>query len=283
MPALQQSIRPSPLAGLWYPRDAAVLRTMINDYLSRADITPPSGRIIGLLAPHAGLQYSGPVAAHAFKLVQGLRFDTVAIISPFHRPPPQLYSAAAATTAHDAYETPLGTVPVDHDALEAVNLRFPLARIWHDQEHALEIELPFLQMVLEPGFSLLPIMLIDQTAETAVALGNTLADVLGDRQALLVASSDLSHFFPEEVAHTLDARTLNAVKSFDPQRVVSTGKSLGEGACGRGAVAAVMEAARRLGANAAHILHYATSADTGGDRLQVVGYGAAAFVQQPTP
>lgn len=277
MTTVPLDIRPSALAGQWYPADPAVLRALVTEYLAQADSPRPNGKLIGLLAPHAGLRYSGPVAAHAFRLLEGQSPEVIALLCPYHRPPPAAFDYPAATTAHAAYQTPLGTVPVDRDALARLAAQIPFVEIARDDEHALEIELPFLQVALAGGFQLLPLMLLDQSAAFARELGEALADLLRGRNALLIASSDLSHFFTQSQAEALDAITLDAVRAYDPQRVIQTGKAPGEGACGRGAIAAVMWAAQALGANTATILHYATSGDTSGDTRRVVGYAAGAF------
>jgi AmmeMemoRadiSam system protein B len=272
-------VRPSPLTGTWYPANAESLTTLIDTYLQKADPTAPQGKIVGIFAPHAGLRYSGPVAAYAFKLLQGAAIDTVAVVCPYHRPPAHLFTASVVTSGHDAYETPLGTVAVDADAIRALGERIPLEMIREDQEHALEIELPFLQRVLQPGFKLLPIMLIEQSSRLTKQLGYAIAEILAGRDTLLIASSDLSHFFPQDIAYQLDKATLDSIHAYNPQKVLSTGRAPGEGACGRGALASVMWAAQALGANRADILHYATSGDTGGDHRQVVGYGAGVFYE----
>lgn len=272
-----KDVRPSPLAGTWYPADAQALRQMVDGFLAQAKPAAPEGRIIGLLAPHAGLRYSGLVAGYAFKLVGDLQPEVIAILCPYHRPPYQLYDSPFATTAHAAYETPLGIVPVDRETLHTLAEIVPLAAVRGDQEHAIEIELPFLQRALPHPFTILPIMIIHQTEELIEQLGHALARILKDRRALLVASSDLSHFFPQQTAQRFDQATLAHVRNFDPRGVLQEGGQPGEGACGRGAIAAVMWAARDLGADSASILHYATSGDTAGDYRQVVGYGAGVF------
>jgi hypothetical protein len=147
-----------------------------------------------------------------------------------------------------------------------------------DTEHSLEIELPFLQRVLG-DFRLIPLALVDQSFEMAGQLGGALAEVLADQKALLIASSDLSHFYPQPVAEVLDRAILDAVAAFDPRGVIEA-EEHGRGfACGRGAIAAVMIAARALGADQALIVDYATSGDVTHDYGQVVGYGAALFYQ----
>ena len=277
-------LRPSPIAGRWYPGQADDLRHEVDDYLAAApplEAQPPPDHVVGLLAPHAGLKYSGPVAAYAFRSVQGARVDVVAVVCPshFHADGPAL------TSGHQGYVTPLGVVPVDRAALDQVraeleaNLGLPperaLVEIRHDQEHAIEIELPFLQRSLGAEFSLLPIMLRDQSGEMALALGQTLARSLAGRRALLVASSDLSHYFAQPRAEQLDAEMLRQVEAFDPNGVLAT-QAAGRGqACGPGVIAAVLWAARALGANRARVVRHATSGDVSGDFDQVVGYGAA--------
>ena len=273
MPTAYADVRPSPLVGRWYPATRQALTDMLDRFLEAAHPTPPPGEIIGLMVPHAGLIYSGPVAAYAFKLIEDMAPEIVAILCPSHHP----YPAPLLTTGHDAYETPLGVVPVDRAAVNALNARIPLQPVRHDPEHALEIELPFLQHVLKQPFALLPVMIVDQSPETAERLGHALAQTLQGRKALLIASSDLSHYYPDHVARQLDHNMLARVAAFDPEGVFEV-EAQGKGfACGRMAIAAVMWAARDLGADSASIVHYATSGDTSGDYTQVVGYGAGVF------
>jgi AmmeMemoRadiSam system protein B len=276
-------LRPSPIAGRWYPGEANALRRSVDAFLESA---PPPGdvppeRVVGLLAPHAGHVYSGPVAAYAFRSVSGAKVEVVALVCPshFHADGPAL------TTGHDAYATPLGVVAVDRGAIEQVRAELgaslgrpperALVEIRNDQEHAIEIELPFLQRALAAEFQLLPIMLRDQGDEMALALGEALARSLAGRRALLVASSDLSHYFPQPRAEQLDAEMLRLVEAFDPSGVLAA-QAAGRGqACGPGAIAAVLWAARALGATRARVVRHATSGDVSGDFDQVVGYGAA--------
>lgn len=265
-------VRPSPLAGTWYPGDPAQLAQSVDSYLDRAEVAPIDGRLIGVLAPHAGHRYSGAVAAHAFKLARGMDIDLVAVLGPSHYP----YRGPVVTARHDAYSTPLGTVPVAHDLLDALSGNIPLQYVREDQEHSLENEIPFLQRALGE-FRLLPLALVDQSLALAELLGATLGTLLSGQKALLVASSDLSHFYPQGVANELDAAMLSAVEAYDPASVIRV-EDEGRGfACGRGAIAAVMMAAHALGAESARVVSYATSGDVTGDYAQVVGYGAAIF------
>lgn len=274
--------RPSPIAGQWYPADAETLAAQVDGYLDVVHLPEVRGKVIAIMAPHAGILYSGPVAGYAFAALRGLAPDTVAVISPMHYP----YFEPLLTTAHSAYVTPLGAVPVDHDALRVLDgylladLGFGVTRVAHDSEHSLEIELPFLQRVLGKPFKLLPVMVRDQGARVAEGLGKALSKLLAGQQVILVASTDLSHFYTQEAAKELDAEMLDHVAGFDPSGVIQI-EDQGKGfACGRGALAAVLWAAQGLGANHAQVLHHATSGDVTGDYNRVVGYGAAVFTHQ---
>jgi hypothetical protein len=200
----------------------------------------------------------------------------VAVLGPLHQPIPGV-AGGLLTSAHSAYATPLGLVPVDHDSLAALANHLPLTYCQHDPEHSIEIELPFLQVALTPGFRLIPLMLRDQSAAMAHQVSTALAAVLQGRRTLLVASSDLSHFYPQESAVVLDRTMLVAVTALDADAVIAV-EERGEGfACGRGAIAATIEVAKALGATRGELLKHATSGDITGDFRRVVGYAAAAF------
>ena len=277
-----QDARPSPIAGTWYPGSPDALADSVDAQLQAAQIPPLQGEVVGIIAPHAGHLYSGSVAAHAFRCLQGLAPEIVTIISPLHQPyPGRLY-----TTGHLSYATPLGEIPVDHslvDRLEKVLQKvagLSIERIRDDQEHSLEIELPFLQRVLASPFRLLPLMLRDQTRDTCEAIGRALADILASEKHILVASSDLSHFNSDALARQLDAVILERIEAFDPAGVLAAEEKRLGFACGRGAMATVMWAAQGLGADRVEILKYATSGDVTGDRTAVVGYAAAAITRK---
>ena len=268
-------IRPSPIAGTWYPGDAESLRRSIDAFLRAAEVEPIPGQVLGIIAPHAGHRYSGQVAAYAFRYLQGMQVDLAAVVSPLHHP----YPGLVCTTAHAAYATPLGPVPVDTAALAALEKQLPPAiapvAIRNDQEHSLEIELPFLQRTLRGSFHLLPLMLRDQSPATCQALGRALAHVLQGRKAVLVASSDLSHFYPAGVAERLDRTMLEMIERFDPAAVLAAEEQGIAFACGRAAIATVLWAAQELGATNCKVVHYAHSGHVTGDMFSVVGYGAA--------
>ncbi len=280
----QLDLRPSPIAGQWYPGDPKRLAASVDRYIHAAQLPELKGDVVAIVTPHAGHVYSGPVAGYAFAALQGLHPDLVAVISPMH----DYYNEPFLTTAHQAYETPLGPIPVDGEAVKTLHellvrqLGYGLVRIRRDHEHSLEIELPFLQRVIDIDFKLLPVMVRDQGRRGTHALGKSLAKVLKDRNAVLVASTDLSHFYPQEVANALDLVMLNCIESFDPEAVIRAEEEGRGFACGRGALAAVLWAAKDLGADTVKILSHATSGDITGDTSQVVGYGAAVVLRQST-
>lgn len=273
-----RDIRPSPIAGTWYPGSAEALSQSVDQHLRQVPLITVPGTIVGVIVPHAGHVYSGPVAAYAFRLLQDLSPAVVAVVSPVHYP----YPGHVLTTAHQAYGTPLGPVPVDAHLMERFEQEMSAAglalrRVRNDDEHSLEIELPFLQRVLRSPFSLLPIMIRDQSAPVAEAVGHALARTLTDTESVLVGSTDLSHFYPDPIARRLDAEILARLEAFDPAGVVAAEEQGLGFACGRGAAAAVLWAARDLGADCVRVLHHATSADVTGDYSSVVGYAAAAI------
>jgi AmmeMemoRadiSam system protein B len=274
-------IRPSPIAGTWYNSDPGQLRSTVDGYINNASIPDLPGEVLGVIAPHAGYRYSGPVAGHAFKAVKGHSYDTVLVISPLHQYHPQ----PILTSGHNAYQTPLGTIPLAKELLEEISKSLKakfgvgLTTIRNDQEHSLEIELPFLQQAIEGDFNLVPIMLREQTREFSKGLGKILAEILEGKSFLMVASSDLSHFHPETVANKLDQRVLQAVDDFSPERLFDLKESGAGEACGLAPIAALLWASRALGADKVTRLSYNTSAAGTGDRSSVVGYGAAVITR----
>jgi len=276
------SLRPAVLAGQWYRADPEQLREEVSGYISKAQpLEEIPSQVIGLLAPHAGHIYSGPVAGYAYAAVKGYRYDTVVVVSPFHagHPNPILISK------HDGYTTPLGTIPIDRENLTRLQKKLAalggpkLTTVTYEREHAIEIELPFLQIALSGDFKLLPMMHASMKMIETEILGNALAETLRGQNVLLVASSDLSHFYPEQTANRLDQAMLEAVASFDPKQVEQVHQNGKGQACGLASILIVMHAAKQLGGTNAKILRYATSGDISGEYQSVVGYGAAVFTR----
>jgi MEMO1 family protein len=280
-------VRPSPIAGQWYPGDAHKLAAQVDRYMDQARLPQLDGEIVAVMAPHAGHLYSGPVAGYAFAALRGMKPAVVIVVSPMHQP----YWEPLLTTAHSAYATPLGDIPVQRAALDELDgflnaeLGFGLTPVANDMEHSLEIELPFLQRALAAPFELVPVMLREQGKAVSQGLGRALARLLSSGQALagqsaiLVASTDLSHFYTQVEAKRLDGTLLRQVEKFDPEGVLRV-EELNQGfACGHGALAAVLWAARELGGNHVQVLKHATSGDVTGDYDRVVGYGAAVITR----
>ena len=281
MPAVSE-LRPSPIAGTWYPGDPQRLASQVDAYLDDARLPELEGEVIAVIAPHAGYVYSGPTAGFAFASVRGKAYPRVVLISPMHG----YHPAPFITSAHSGYQTPLGPVWVDFEALSVLDEELDacglpsLDPVLHDKEHALEIELPFLQQALSAEFGLIPIMVRSHDPAQLYHLGQALAKTLSRYPSLLVASTDLSHFFPLEVANQLDEYMLQKIAELSPEKVLLAEETGTGFACGAGGVAAVLWAAQALGADQGQILQHSTSAVQTGDESSVVGYGAAVVLKR---
>jgi AmmeMemoRadiSam system protein B/AmmeMemoRadiSam system protein A len=278
----KEKVREAGVAGAFYPADPAALTAMIDDLLSQAEPPPIGGRIIGLISPHAGYVYSGHVAASGYELLNGRSIGRVIVISPSHL----IAFKGVAVYDGQAYQTPLGTIPVDEEfarKLAAVSPSIVLSAEGHETqrqgrtEHALEVQLPFLQRVLGK-FKLVPVIMGDQEYEVCRALGIALAETIRDEGTIIVASSDLSHFHSYNEAVKMDAKVVNAVEDWDHLNLSRNLNRRVWEACGGGPIVAMMIAAERLGANQVKIVRYANSGDVAiGDKSSVVGYMSAVF------
>ncbi len=274
-PAEKQAVRLPAVAGAFYPANAGELANMVDGFLAAAKV-PEVNEPVALVVPHAGYVYSGAVAAHSYALLKGRKISRVVVIAPSH------YESFpfAAVYDGDAYATPLGNIPVDQDfaARLAKGPFIKLSSRGHisstaQGEHSLEVELPFLQRVLG-GFSLVPVIMGDQSYEASRALGVALAKLVKGNDTIIIASSDLSHYHPYDQAVSLDSKTLHAIVAWDYLTMWRSFRTGTWEACGGGPIIAAMIAAERLGATQAEVLKYANSGDTTGDRSRVVGYGA---------
>jgi hypothetical protein len=278
------------VAGAFYPASPSQLRTDINGYLSQASAVQAPGELVALIVPHAGYVYSAPVAAWAYRQLEGKRFDTVIVVGPTHHVP----FAGIALTAADKWATPLGEVAVDRAGCEAISRADAAAGVSdvpHNPEHSIEVQVPFLQMTLK-DFQLLPILMQDFSQQNCAAAAKAIADYARGRTTLLIASSDMSHYPSYSDAVRVDGETLKAITSLDPDRVAAVcADQLTKGTpnlvtclCGEGPVKTVLMAARMLGADKAQVLRYANSGDIpGGPRDRVVGYGAIAIYRTKPP
>ncbi|MDZ7290143.1 MAG: AmmeMemoRadiSam system protein B [candidate division KSB1 bacterium] len=279
-----EDIRAPAVAGMFYPEDAAELRRTVEMLLQQAEIKTTAKSVVATVAPHAGYIYSGPVAAHTFKMLQScyppsaeekFRSPTVVVIAPSHR---EAFPFVSVFTGR-AYRTPLGDVPVARDfaeALVASDQHFVAAWEGHRGEHALEVELPFLQ-VIWPEFRLVPVVMGYQDWELCKRLGENLARLASASPVFIVASSDLSHYYPYNQAVKIDERFIKQLQAFTPEALHQALENGICEACGGGPIVAAMIAAKNLGADTVEVLRYQNSGDVSGDRSGVVGYVSAVF------
>jgi AmmeMemoRadiSam system protein B len=270
------TIRKAAVAGSWYPGTATALAAAVERHLDAADRAAEeiTGEVIALVAPHAGLVYSGPVAAHAYRLLRGRDFDVALLVGPSHF----VGFEGVAVYDGDAFETPFGATPIDREIVRAL-LPSPIVREHapaHVREHSLEMQLPFLAH-LAPALPIVPLVMGYQDRATARALGDVLASAIAGRRALLVASTDLSHYHDARTASVLDRVVIDCVARFDADALQTALERNPEHACGGGPLVAVMRAAHLAGAHDAAVLRYADSGDVSGDKTAVVGYLAAAL------
>jgi AmmeMemoRadiSam system protein B/AmmeMemoRadiSam system protein A len=282
-------VREAGVAGAFYPADPKELTAMMDEMLAKAAPPPIKDPILAVVAPHAGYQYSGPVAAYTYAALKGRKFSRVVVIAPSH------YEAFDFTSVYegDAYATPLGTVQVDKAfarQLAKMSSTMQLSSRGHEAtsagaEHAIEVQLPWLQRVLG-NFEVVPIVMGDQSYENSRALGVALTKLIQSDskggETLVLASSDLSHYHPYDEAVTIDHKTLNALAAWDYFSMSRNFQSRIWEACGGAPIVAAMIYAERMGANRAMVLKYANSGDVTGDRSRVVGYSADVFVKAPS-
>ena len=271
-----QPLRRAAKAGSWYPGRAEALAAEVDRYLSAVPDAVAVGCVVGLVAPHAGLMYSGPVAAWAYRAVQGGSYDVAVLVGPSH----VAGFEGVAVYPRGAFDTPFGPILIAEEIADAILAATPVARentAVHGAEHSLELQLPFLRRVL-PDTPIVPLMMGTQSNATIAALADGLASALASRRALLIASSDLSHYLDARVAAAMDRTVLDCVERFDPDGLQGALRAKPDHACGGGPIVSVMRAARALGARTGRVLRYADSGDVSGDKTAVVGYMAAAFI-----
>lgn len=272
------SIRGSPIAGSWYPGEPREIVREVEDYLGRVEPRSLPGHLVALVSPHAGLRYSGPVAAHGYALLRGRRGLTAVLVGPSHF----VAFRGVSVFPRGGFETPLGTAPIDEDLVTALIAAAPVVTAQtapHEDEHSLEMQLPFLQHLVA-DLRIVPVLMGSQTREDVDSLALALETAVRASRAsvLLVASSDLSHYHPAAVANRKDALVVSDVERFDDAGLMARLEADHGHACGGGPMVAVMKAARGLGADRATVLRYADSGDAGErDKSRVVGYLSAAL------
>jgi hypothetical protein len=270
------SIRKAAVAGSWYPATAKQLASMLDEQLAKTDEADElAGDVVALIAPHAGLRYSGPVAAHAYRVLRDRSFDVAILVGPSHF----IGFEGVALYGSGGFDTPFGVVRVDEATADRFLVESSVVHadtIAHAREHSLEMQLPFLRY-LAPELRIVPLLIGRQTAETAEALASAIVGVTSGTRTLLIASTDLSHYNDAATARRLDEVVIDCVGRFDADGLQRALDRRPEHACGGGAAVAIMRAARGLGATSASVLSYADSGDVSGDKSSVVGYLAAAI------
>jgi len=236
-------------------------------------------KIIGLVCPHAGYMYSGPVAANAYhRLSMDGRVEVFIIMGPNH----QGIGSGVALMDKGVWRTPLGDVEVDGEIAREI-LRhssiIDVDELAHAYEHSIEVQVPFLQYIYGQSLRFVPICFLMQDLETAREVGQALAEALKDKNAVIIASSDWTHYEPQRVAYEKDGEAINAILKLDEKLFYSILESRRMTVCGYGPIAALITAAKRLGARNAELLSYKTSGDMTGDTSAVVGYAAISITK----
>jgi len=283
---LAGEVRKAAAAGSFYTDDPQALAAQVDALLAEAEVATGHPRPIALIVPHAGYLFSGHVAAQAYKQIEGVDYEAIVVVGNNHYDP---HFRRISVWAEGAFETPLGYARVDEELaaeLLAADERILFDRNVHRREHSVEVQLPFLQRIYGDRLRFVPVIVGAPDPENCRVLAEALARVLSGRRALIIASSDLSHYPAYDDAVSSDRAILQAIVTMDPERFIGVreemmGRSipnLATCACGEGPVLTAMMAAKALGANRAAVLRYANSGDTPfGERSKVVGYGAVMF------
>jgi len=273
------------VAGIFYPSNARELYQLIELSFKEQRFgpghLPPSEefsrqRIYGIVSPHAGYVYSGAVAANGYYETSSMNFDRIVMIGPNHYG----IGTGLATVRNGIWETPLGEVEVDSELASQIAENSGILDfddLAHSRDHCLEVQLPFLQYIKKNQFKIVPIIMIMQDKVTASEIGESIASSTRNLNTLLIASSDFTHYEPNDEAYRKDDELIKAILSLDISNFYSTFERLNVSACGYGAIASIMTAAKSLGATKGELLRYATSGDVMGDINNVVGYASIIF------
>jgi AmmeMemoRadiSam system protein B len=272
-----ENIRESIAAGSFYPANPDTLRRQINNFLVNTK-SEDIENIKSIVCPHAGYIYSGQVAAYSYRQISGKTFDSIFIIAPSHSE----YFDFISIFNGDAYRTPLGPIYVDKERSKILadkSSRIELSKYGHRDEHSLEVQLPFLQVLFE-NIKIVPIVIGQQNSLNIKELGNTIGNLFKNDNILIIASTDLSHYYPYDTAVAIDEKTKDLINEFDPKNLMSEFLGHNIEMCGGGPVTSAMIASKILGANSSKILNYKNSGDVTGDRSAVVGYLSAVFYKK---
>ena len=279
------TIRRPYVAGTFYEGNAESLKQQVErcflhkfgpQKMPKVNASGPR-KLIGLICPHAGYAYSGPVAANAYyKLAQDGRLDTVVILGPNHTG----YGSAIALMNDGFWRTPFGDVEIDGETADQIVSETRLVDTddsAHRFEHSIEVQLPFLQYLYDSEFKFVPICFLMQDLQSAIEVGKALIEVLATKNAVVIASSDLTHYEPQAGAERKDMAALKAVQALDEKLLFSTIEEQNISACGYGPITALITFAKGMGVKDAKLLSHRTSGDMINDYSSVVGYAAVSF------
>ncbi|HSA77212.1 MAG TPA: MEMO1 family protein [Nitrosarchaeum sp.] len=274
-------IRTPAVAGMFYPNEKKELKKVINECFLHnfgPGKIPPSNikkKIFGVICPHAGYVYSGPIACNSFYEISSDLPDLFIIIGPNHWG----IGSSVATMTDTKWETPLGEVEVDSEIAEEISKLTDVIEIdnfSHSREHSLEVQIPMLQEIAV-NFKIVPIALINQSKEIAIKVGSAVAQIAQKKKVMIIGSSDFTHYESNEFAHKQDSALIEPILELDVDRFYDILHKKDISACGYGAIASTMIACKEIGATKGELLKYATSGDISGDKSSVVGYGSIIF------
>ncbi|HSA76580.1 MAG TPA: AmmeMemoRadiSam system protein B [Nitrosarchaeum sp.] len=274
-------IRTPAVAGMFYPNEKKELKKVINECFLHnfgPGKTPPSNskkKIFGVICPHAGYMYSGPIACNSFYEISSNLPSLFIIIGPNHWG----IGSNVATMIDTKWETPLGEVEVDSEIAEEISKLTDVIEIdnfSHSREHSLEVQIPMLQEIAS-NFKIVPIALINQSKEIAIKVGTAVAQIAQKNKVMIIGSSDFTHYESNEFAHKQDSALIEPILELDVDRFYDVLHKKDISACGYGAIASTMTACKEIGATKGELLKYATSGDISGDKSSVVGYGSIIF------
>ncbi|MFB5619853.1 MAG: MEMO1 family protein [Nitrosopumilus sp.] len=275
-------IRKPVVAGQFYPEREEDLKRVIkhcidHEYGPGNNPKTSNDKIYGIICPHAGYVYSGPTACHSYKAISSQNPELAIIIGPNHFG----VGKDAATMIDSQWQTPLGMVSIDSESAKQVaeiSEFIEIDEYSHSQDHSLEVQIPMLQEMLSNEFQILPIILRAQDMKTVMDVGNAVYEIAKRKNAIIVASSDFTHYEENSFAHQQDKALIEPILEMDVERFYQVLYERRVTACGYGAMASAMIACKKMGATKGELLSYATSGDVSGDTESVVGYGAIKFV-----
>ena len=278
-------MRPPIVAGQFYAGTRSALLKQIEEcYTSdhgpgkMPKVKAGMRKIIGLVSPHAGYMYSGPVAAHGFaRMAEDGCPKSVVIIGPNHTGA----GSGVSIVTSGMWSTPLGEVRIDAELGDEIKLASDIIDVdpvAHAYEHSIEVQLPFLQHLFDDKFKIVPICMMLQDERTSIEVGKAIAEASTGKDVVIVASTDFTHYESQKSAMEKDKKVIDRILAIDPLGVVRTVDEFGITMCGYGPVSAMLQAAKKLGAKKAELLKYATSGDTSGPMEQVVGYASIAVL-----